>query len=113
MAAQTWPLLLAPSSAQTWPLLLDDGSAKGYGTTVSSAYDSGVSVAGDVVLYDITVDVLAEGATRPFYAPVDLSQVTAPLDLEYVLAPLDLSQVTAPLDVTNTLAPLDMETEVS
>jgi len=111
--AQTWPLTLAPSSEQTWPLTLDDGSAKGYGNNTSSGYDAGVADSGDVIWYTITGTVLAEGATRPFYAPLDLSQVFAPLDRSDTLAPLDLSQVFAPLDNDSVLAPLDMETEVT
>lgn len=99
------------SAAQAWPITLLDGSARGYGNNTSSGYGDAESV-GAATWYTLDVTVLLEGATRPFYATLDLSQVLAPLDLTGVTAPLDVSQVTAPLDVVVVYAPLDMETEV-
>lgn len=100
------------SAAQSWDVLLLDGSATGYGETVSSGYGAAESV-GAAVWYDIDVTVLVEGATRPFYAPLDIGPVYAPLDIGLVYAPLDIDPVYAPLDIGNVLAPLDMETEVA
>lgn len=99
------------SAAQSWDVLLLDGSAAGYGETVSSGYGAAESV-GAAVWYDLTVAVLAEGATRPFDAPLDVAAVFAPLDEGAVYAPLDEGVVYAPLDVAAVFAPLDMETEV-
>lgn len=99
------------SAAQSWDVLLLDGSAAGYGETVSSGYGAAESV-GAAVWYDLTVAVLAEGATRPFDAPLDVGAAFAPLDVAHVLAPLDVGAVYAPLEVNPVFAPLDMETEV-
>lgn len=125
---QTWPVTLllqqpatgygnnlsegygAGSAAQAWPITLFDGTAQGYGNTPSSGYGDAEGV-GEAVWYDLDVTVLVEGATRPFYAPLDIGAVLAPLDVAHVLAPLDVSPVYAPLDVGHVLAPLDMETE--
>lgn len=102
------------SAAASWPITLLDGTAGGYGNNTSSGFDDGeVAGVGDATWYTLAVTVLAEGATRPFYAPLDLTQMTAPLDVAYVLALLDDSHVLAPLDVAYVLAPLDMETETS
>lgn len=130
--AQTWDVTLLPvqpaagygntisegygsaSGGTVWPVTLLDGTATGYGNTTSSGFDDGaVRGAGAVVWYSLDVTVLAEGATRPFHAPLDLAYVTAPLDVANVLAPLDIAAVFAPLDVANVLAPLDMETETA
>ena len=101
------------TAAQSWDVLLLDGAAAGYGNTISTGYDDGsVEGAGEVVWYDLAVTVLAEGATRPFDAPLDVAAVFAPLDEGVVYAPLDEGVVYAPLDIAAVFAPLDMETEV-
>ncbi len=97
---------------QWWDVTLFDGAASGYGNTISGAFDDGVEGVGETVWYGLEVTVLAEGATRPFHAPLDLAGVFAPLDVVHVLAPLDAGPVFAPLDVNPVFAPLDMETEV-
>ena len=81
--------------------------------SIALLLDAGQLLVMQSAVQSIAVTVLAEGATRPFYAPLDLTQVSAALDLAYATAPLDLSQSTAPLDVANVLAPLDMETETA
>jgi hypothetical protein len=89
-----------------------DAAAVGYGDSPSTGYGD-ADGAGEVVWYSHDVTVLAEGTTRPFYAPLDIGPVVAPLDVAAVTAPLDLASVRAPLDVASVIAPLDMETEVT
>lgn len=101
------------TAAQGWPVTLHDGTAVGYGNTGSVGFDDGgLDGAGEVTWYDVVVTVLAEGATRPFLAPLDVGPVTAPLSVGHVLAPLGVGVVYAPLDIHPVLAPLDMETDV-
>lgn len=98
---------------QWWDVTLFDGAASGYGNTISSSFDDGdVRGVGETTWYGLDVSVLAEGATRPFEAPLDVAAVFAPLDVSHVLAPLGAGPVFAPLDVNPVFAPLDMETEV-